>query len=217
MYQSMQAPELRVRHSLKGQTHMSVVRTFLSIFGSVTLVIATASPLDDAHGAGAASEPKATVWVYPLIKRYGGVHPRPDLPTGLAPGSEYRVIADVTHGSADRTHALGSLERLARLINLFAYAGVPAAHVHVAALIEGEAYSAMLTNDAYRRRFKVDNPNLDLLRELKSSGVELMVCAQALAENDIPDNDVATDVTVTLSALTDFAGYEARGYTYLQL
>jgi intracellular sulfur oxidation DsrE/DsrF family protein len=196
---------------------MSAIRTARSILGSLLLAIASAAPLDSVQGADAASAPGPSVWVYPLIQHYGGVHPRPDLPTGLAPGSEYRVIADVARGSADRTHALGSLQRLARLVNLFAYAGVPAAHVHIAAVIEGDAASAILRNEAYRRRFKLDNPNLDLLRELHDSGVDLMVCAQLLAEDDVPDGDIVPDVTITLSALTDFAGYEARGYSYLQL
>jgi intracellular sulfur oxidation DsrE/DsrF family protein len=196
---------------------MSVVRVVRSILGSLLLVIATVTPLNSVRGADSANPPGDSVWVYPLIKHYGSVHPRPDLPTGLAPASEYRIIADVARGDADRTHALGSLQRLARLVNLFAYAGVPAAHVHIAAVIDGDAASAILKNEAYRRRYMLDNPNLDLLHELKSSGVELMVCAQLLAENDLPDSDIVPDVTVTLSALTDFAGYEARGYGYLQL
>lgn len=196
---------------------MSVVRTVRSILGSLLLVVATVSPLNCVQGADSPGAHGDSAWVYPLIKHYGGVHPRPDLPTGLAPGSEYRIIADIARGSADRTHAIGSLQRLARLVNLFAYAGVPTQHVHIAAVIEGDAASAILTNEAYQRRFKLDNPNLDLLHELKSSGVELMVCAQLLAENDVPDSDIAPDVAITLSALTDFAGYEARGYSYLQL
>ncbi len=196
---------------------MSVVPAIRSVFGGLLLFIASVSPLSRVQGAPAVSTPAAMTWVYPLIKHYGGVHPRPELPTGLAPGSEYRIIADVTQGSADRTHALGSLQRLARLVNLFAYAGVPAAHVHIAAVIEGDAASAILKDEAYQRRFRLDNPNLDLLHELKSSGVDLMVCAQLLAENDVPDSDIAPDVAITLSALTDFAGYEARGYGYLQL
>ncbi len=196
---------------------MSTARAFQWILPSLILGTAMASPLNALQGTAATSVPGATTWVYPVIKHFGGVHPRPDLPTGLTPSLEYKVIADIVRGESDRAHALGSLQRLARLINLFAYAGVPAAHVHIAAVIQGEVASAILTNAAYRTRFNVDNPNLALLHELRASGVELMVCAQTLAENDVPDGDVAHDVTITLSALTDFAGYEAQGYTYLQL
>jgi intracellular sulfur oxidation DsrE/DsrF family protein len=164
-----------------------------------------------------ARPPAPDIWIHPLIRGYGGVRPRPDLPSGLSPGTEYRVIVDVVHGDSDRTHVLGSLERLARLVNLLAYAGVPPDHVRVAAVIEGTAGFAALTNAAYRKRFDVDNPNLELLHALKQSGVELMVCAQALAENGLQDSDISSDVTVTLSALTDFVIYGQRGYSYLQL
>jgi intracellular sulfur oxidation DsrE/DsrF family protein len=163
-----------------------------------------------------ADNPGATIWVHPLIKGYGGVHPRPDLAAPPA-ALDYKLITDLRHGSADHTQPGDSLERLARLANLLAYAGVPSAHVHIVAVIEGDAAFGAFTNDEYRRRFKTDNPNLELLRELKRSGIELMVCAQALAENDMPDSDVAPEVTITLSALTDFAVYEAQGFGYLQL
>lgn len=124
---------------------------------------------------------------------------------------------DVVHGDSDPARVLGSLVRLARLVNLMSYAGIPRDHVHLAAVIEGTAAFAAFSNAAYRKRFKVDNPNLALVHELKQSGVELMVCAQALAENDLQDSDISPDVTITLSALTDFVVYGQRGYSYLQL
>lgn len=158
----------------------------------------------------------AMLWVFPVIKGYGGVHPRPHL-AGPAPGLEYRVIADVIHGSHDPHHVAGSLQRLARLVNLMSYAGVPAAHIHIVAVIEGPAGYAAFSNTAYRKRFGADNPNLALLSELEQAGVELMVCSQAMAENGIEDGDIAPGVEITLSALTDFAIYGARGYSYLQL
>ena len=190
--------------------HMSIASTHRSILASLILLL-----VSTANSVGA-DDPGATIWVHPLIKQYGGVHPRPDL-AGLPAGLEYKLIIDVLHGSADHAQAGASLQRLARLANLFAYAGVPAAHVHIAAVIEGDAAWGAFSNEAYRKRFKVDNPNLELLRELKRSGVELMVCAQGLAENDFPDSDVTPEAKITLSALSDFAVYEAQGYSYLAL
>lgn len=158
----------------------------------------------------------ATLWVYPIIKGYGGVHPRPYLP-GVAPRADYRVIADVIHGNKDPGQVSRGLQRLARLVNLFAYANVPRSHVHIVAVIEGPAGFAAFSNVAYRKRFHIDNPNVPLLQELERSGVELMVCSQAMAENGLEDRDIAPGVRITLSALTDFAIYGARGYSYMQL
>lgn len=180
----------------------------------------TASTAADAASTNALtaapSEPPG-LWVYPAIRGYGGVRPRPDLPSNLSAGTDYKVIVDVVHDNPNHAEVLSSLARLARLVNLMTYAGIPRDHVHIAAVIEDMAGYAVLTNETYRKLFNVDNPNLALLHELKSSGVELMVCAQALAENNWPDSDVSPDVTVTLSALTDFVVYGQRGYSYLQL
>ncbi|MGB6451595.1 MAG: DsrE family protein [Steroidobacteraceae bacterium] len=186
------------------------------VVGSTLLAVAAPPPGADPNTAAGNAE-SATLWIYPVIKDYGGVHPRSDLPAGTAPGVEYKVIADVTQASPDHSKVSGSLVRLARLVNLLAYAGVPAADVHIAAVIEGEAGYAAFSNAAYRKRFNVDNPNLALLHELKQSGVELMVCSQAMAENGLADSDISPDVQITLSALTDFAVYGERGYSYLQL
>lgn len=157
------------------------------------------------------------VWVYPIIQGYGGVHPRPDLPSNLSADTDYKIIVDVIHGDPKQAQVFNSLVRLARLVNLLAYAGVPRDHVHITAVIEDMAGYGVLTNEAYRKLFKVDNPNLALLHDLKSAGVELLVCAQALAENNWTDTDVTPDVTVTLSALTDFVVYGHRGYSFMQL
>ncbi len=191
----------------------------LSIHAILTrwaLAAAAAALLGSATIAAAAPAPPATLWIFPVIKGYGGVHPRPDLP-GVAAGGVYRVIADITQGNKDPTKVARGLQRLARLVNLFAYAGVPRAHVHIAAVIEGPAGFAAFSNAAYRKRFHVDNPNRPLLRELRQAGVKLMVCSQAMAENGIADADVSPNVHITLSALTDFASYGAQGYNYMRL
>lgn len=184
----------------------------------VAACIASSTMAPTASTAAPAAEPSPPgLWVYPVIRGYGGVRPRPDLPSNLSPGTDYRIIVDVVHDNSDHAQVIGSLTRLARLVNLMAYAGIPRDHVHIAAVIEDMAGYSVLTNEAYRKQFNVDNPNLTLLHELKSSGVELMVCAQALAEHRWRDSDVSPDVTVTLSALTDFVIYGQRGYSFMQL
>lgn len=194
---------------------MPIRLSIQTILAALLLAAALAVPMAAASASPSPAAP-ATIWVFPVIKGYGGVHPRPDL-QGVAPQVDYRVIADVTHGEKDPSQVSGGLRRLARLVNLFAYAGVPRTHVHIAAVIEGPAGFAAFSNAAYRKRFHIDNPNLSLLHQLRQSGVELMVCSQAMAENGFVDADISRDVQITLSALTDFASYGARGYSYLQL
>ncbi|HWU78341.1 MAG TPA: DsrE family protein [Rhodanobacter sp.] len=166
--------------------------------------------------AKTASAPE-TVWVYPVIKGFGRVHPRPDAAVQPDPAADYKVIVDVVHGSKDHHEALHSLQRLARVVNLMGLSRVPPSHVHIVAVLEGEAGYAALGNAQYRKAFKTDNPNLPILHALKQAGVRLLVCGQAMAEMHLQDTDVGPDITVSLSALSDFVVYGQRGYSYLQL
>jgi intracellular sulfur oxidation DsrE/DsrF family protein len=158
-----------------------------------------------------------TEWVYPVISGYGGVHPGPNLPIRPEPGIEYKIIVDVVHPNPDPAKLSNSLDRLARLVNLMAYAEVPPEHVHIVAVLDEGAGLLALTNESYRKRFKVDNPNLALLHQLKLHGVELLICSQAMAGNKLVEHDFISDATVTLSALSDFVVFGQRGYSYMQL
>jgi intracellular sulfur oxidation DsrE/DsrF family protein len=83
-------------------------------------------------------------------------------------------------------------------------------------VIAGQGLLA-LTNATYRTRFKVDNPNLALLHQLKVSGVQLLVCSQAMTEAGFAEDAMTPDVTISLSALTDFAVFGQQGYSYMRL
>lgn len=181
------------------------------------LVLASCASTTKVKPAAFSGPLPGTVWVNPVIKDFGEVHPRPDAAGQPDPAADYKVIVDVVHGSKDHSAVLGSLQRLARIVNVLAYAKVPANHVHIVAVIEGEASLATASNATYRKFFKVDNPNLKVLHELKQAGVELLVCGQALAEIGLVDADVGPDITVSLSALTDFVVYGHHGYSYMQL
>jgi intracellular sulfur oxidation DsrE/DsrF family protein len=158
-----------------------------------------------------------TTWVYPVIKGFGKVHPRPDVAVQPDPNADYKVIVDVVHGSEDPSKVSHALQRLARTVNLLGLAKVPADHVYIVAVLDGEAAFAAGGNAMYRKHFNVDNPNLAILHALKQAGVELLVCSQAMAEMGLEDSDVGPDITISLSALSDFVVYGQRGYSYMQL
>ena len=104
-----------------------------------------------------------------MIKGFGKVHPRSDAAVQPDPDADYKVIVDVVHGSKDRHKVPGSLQRLAHIVNLLGFAGVPASHVHIVAVLEGEAGYAAASNAYYRKLFKTDNPNLPILHPLQQA------------------------------------------------
>ncbi len=150
-------------------------------------------------GMAWAAEP---VWVNPVVPDFGASVPLPD--AGMQPdkNTEYKVVFNVT-GSGPNEKINPSLERVARAANIFASAGVPLSHLHFIAVVHGPATPAILDNDHYKEKFNLDNPNVKLIGELKSAGVKVVVCGQALAHNKFAHEWVNRDVEITLSAISD--------------
>jgi len=179
------------------------------------------------HAAAAHKAKDKTVWIHPVIAKFGGVHPRTDVDMQPDPNAVYKVFVDVVGYSKDPSRMDGSLQRLARLVNLMGFAKVPARNVHIVALLDERAGAATLTDEADVRMMKerepkqakglTGNPNLPILHALKKAGVKLMVCSQMMAGMGLKDSDIDPSVTITLSGLTDPVIYGNRGYTYMRL
>ena len=168
--------------------------------------------------AGQTDKSPSFDWVTPVIAGYGKVHPRPDAAVQPDPTADYRIFVRVTDDGKHPKELMHALDRLARLVNLMGVAKVPPSHVHIVALLDGEASLASANDEVYRRYTKVPkNPNLPLVHALHQAGVQLLVCGQALAMEKLPDSVVVPDVTVTLSALTDMVVYGQKSYSYVEL
>lgn len=187
------------------------------LLSAASLSVAVASPADHAANSGAPASRDAVTWVYPVIPKFGAVHPRPDAAVQPDPGADYKIFVDVVSTPKDMGKTFPSLDRLARLVNLMGFAKVPADHVHIVALLDEKAALAALDNAHYRKEFKRGNPNLEVLRALRKAGVQLLICSQALAGRGLKDSDIDPSVTVSLSALTDPVVYGHEGYTFMRL
>lgn len=193
-----------------------LVRPVLAIMALLALAF-FALPSHAAQARSNGNTSSTPKWVYPAIPGYGGVHPRPKLPVRPDPNENYRIFVDVITPHRDPSGKFDSLKRLARLVNLMAYARVPADHVHIVALLDEQVGYASGTDAFYKKTFGGDNPNLPLIHALKKAGVKMLVCSQGLAGANIPDSAIDPDVTITLSALTDMVVYGHKGYTYMRL
>jgi intracellular sulfur oxidation DsrE/DsrF family protein len=180
-------------------------------------LLLAALPLQAATPRSGTDTKAATQWIYPVIPKFGAIHPRPDAAVQPDPGADYKVFVDVVGSHADHAKLLPALDRLARIVNMMRYAGVPAEHLHIVALLDEGAAMAGWSNATYRRKFHIDNPNLELVHALRKAGVQLLVCSQALAGQGLVDSAVDPDVTVSLSGVTDPVIYGQRGYSYMRL
>lgn len=173
-------------------------------------------PLFVLLGLGFTSVSRATDWTFPVIKEAGPVLPLPDAAQQPDPKLTYKVVFDITAASSKPDQMNNGLSHVARFINTMASAGVKPSSLHLVAVVHGPASRASLNNDAYKALFNgTDNPNVQLIHDLKAQGVKIYQCGQALADNSYQQDWVNPDVTVVLAGAVTVVNFELRGYAYL--
>ncbi|MEO8353227.1 MAG: DsrE family protein [Chthoniobacteraceae bacterium] len=160
--------------------------------------------------AFAEDKTSAPKYVTPAIEGYGKIVRLPD--AAVQPEKGSKVVIDVT---SDKTEGevLKALDKAAAYFNLYAASDAP---IKMTVVLHGGATRAALTDAAYaKRKDGAKNPNLDLIRKLKDKGVEVFVCGQALAHDEIGTDEVASEVIVATSAATVAITRQKDGYAYL--
>jgi intracellular sulfur oxidation DsrE/DsrF family protein len=165
--------------------------------------------------AGIASAAESE-WQYPRIQEYGKVLPMPNAAVQPNPNRESRIVVNVTKPMSSPNEVNPGLDRIARLVNLFALSKVPPEKLKIVAVIHGGATAASLDNSRYREKYQLDNPNTNLIEALKRAGVTVFVCGQALAHNGFDPSWVNRDVTIALSAMMVLAHYQSDGYALVE-
>ncbi len=188
-------------------TRVTAMRSLLAL--PLLLAFGTAFP-------ATAATPADGFWQTPTIHGYGKIHALPDAAYQPDPSQTYRIVFAVTKGvdSADKVNS--GLDHVARTVNLYAASGVPLSQLKFVAVISGPATQSVLDNAHYRDKFGSDNPNLDLIAQLRKAGVDVAVCGQAVAEHQFDYSWVSRDVTLALSALTTVSTLEHQGYSLIQ-
>lgn len=153
--------------------------------------------------------------VNPIILSFGAVWEIPAAKEKPDASMEYKILVDITN-AADKPDTLNLyLEAIATLLNLHGSAGVPAKNIHTVVVIHKMATYSILNNETFRKKFKVDNPNLPLIKELSDAGVKFFVCGQNLIRGKLTETDIAPEITVATSALTTLTTYQLKGYALI--
>lgn len=155
-------------------------------------------------------------WITPTIEGAGRIHPLPQAHYQPDATASYKVVFSLT-GAGKPDQLNPGLQRLARSVNLYTGAGVPLERLHFVAVASGAATPLVLDNANYRTTFGHDNPNLPLIARLRSAGVDVAVCGQAVAEHDYPYEAIDRHVSLALSALTTIADLQQQGYALMPL
>lgn len=147
----------------------------------------------------------------PIVKGFGGIY---EIPGAALPdtGHDYKIVVDLKTMQRDKESINPGLNNVARMMNLHGLAGLSQDQIQVAVVVHGGTTDAILTNDAYQKRYEVDNPNLELIEALKTAGTKIYVCGQSLLARQYEMEEVNPEVTVGLSMLTTFTDHLYRGY-----
>jgi intracellular sulfur oxidation DsrE/DsrF family protein len=150
------------------------------------------------------------------VKNYGKVYHVPFATDRPDPNMPYKIVYEASGEELDSSHIYPPLEYAARMYNLHVYGGVPQKNLDVVLVIGGLGIPAVMNNEAYRKRYGVDNPNLKILAELKAAGIKINGCAQAMMKNLIDPAEVNPEVSIIFSRFTTVATYQLKGYAYFK-
>ena len=151
----------------------------------------------------------------PLIHNFGQHVDLPNAAFKTNTDMVYKVVFEIFQALGDPTGPHMRLETAARFVNLHAHAGVPPENIQLAIVLHGGGTQTALTNEAYRKRHNVDNPNLPILNALSDVGVNIYLCEQSRIFSGTGADEVAAPVKSALSAMTVIVNLQEDGYQFL--
>lgn len=154
---------------------------------------------------------------FPLIKNseWSAAFPVNQVGEKPDPAMKYKLLFNMAIWSRDSVslrHINEGLAEIGRIINLHIASGVPKENLDLAIVIHGSALNVYLKNEAYQKKFKTDNPNLDILKQFANINTKLLACGQAELFTNIPAENLIPEVKTAFSANVVLSTYQLKGY-----
>jgi intracellular sulfur oxidation DsrE/DsrF family protein len=156
------------------------------------------------------------ITTYPVLKagEFSGVI-TVNNPTEIPdPKMEYKLLFELTENNPDSIakEINGGLTEVARKINLHVASGVPLKNIIPVVVVHAGALFAFTTNDYYKQKYKIDNPNIKVVNELKNLGARFIACGQAMAFIGLKKDDLLPDMKISVTAQTALSNYQLKGF-----
>lgn len=148
----------------------------------------------------------------PPIKDFGKMWEVPFAVDKPDPTLHYKIIVEASEKLEDSSAIYPPLEHVARLYNVHVYGGVPQNRLDVAMIIWGVPISVVMNNEAYKKKYGVDNPNIKIIEAMKAAGIKLFACGQSIMKSKIDPATVNPDITIAVSRFTTVSTYQLKGY-----
>lgn len=151
----------------------------------------------------------------PLVKGFGPVLEVPVIDYGIDPKLHYKLVIDVMQAPNPDSVNEGLLNG-ARIMNLHAAAGVTPKKMQVVFVLHNVAAFTLINNEAYKKKYGKDNPNLALIKAIQDAGARVTICGQTMQRRGIARENLVPNVQVGLAALTTITTLQLQGYTILK-
>lgn len=153
---------------------------------------------------------------YPLIKgsKFSGVLPVTGVTEKPDPTLQYKLLMEdvVPVKESNAKEINDGLSEIGRLINLHIASGIPKSNLQLVAVVHGASLYSLYNNEAYKKKYGINNPNIELINELMKNGVKFIACGQAMNFYDVKKEDMVPNIKITLTAQTVLSSYQLKGY-----
>jgi len=130
----------------------------------------------------------------------------------LETSKKYKVIFDIAKTAEKNDQLNSSINTIARFINMHVLQGVPLENLEVVAVIHGGAVKDYTSNEVYFKKYGVNNPNIELIKELKEVGVQTYMCGQSFTYHGYKKEQLSEHANLALSAMTALVYFQEEGY-----
>jgi len=159
--------------------------------------------------------------IYPVLNggKESGVIPVAS-PTEIPdPNIEYKLLFELVSNNPDSSlkEINNGLKEVARIINLHVASGIPIKKITLVVVVHAGAVHVMRTNEAFKKKFKMDNPSIPFMDQMRKIGVKFLICGQAMEFFETKKEDLQPDVRVSLTAQTVLSSYKLKGYVHYQI
>lgn len=154
---------------------------------------------------------------HPLIPKYGAIFETPFAVDIIDPDMKYKVVIDVTEAPEDPTTEVNQIyDRVAKLMNLHAEAGVKESNMDFVCVIHFKAATSVLADDGFTQKFGKKNPNTELIQLLADHGVRFYVCGQSLIARKLLDLPLNPNIKPIHGAILGLSHFQNLGYALLK-
>ena len=152
----------------------------------------------------------------PIITEFGAVYAVDNTDFKIDTSNDFKAVFDVSTTPVGHKKINAYIETAARFLNMHTQAGVISDKLKIAVVVHSLAAKDVLTNEAYRKRYNIDNPNLKLVNALLDAGGQVIICGQSAISRKISKEELIDGVQLSISAMTALVQLQNNNYRLIQ-